>query len=138
MYPLAIKCIFAIVCVRLEQAENFSLFAISAYVCYYSWVSLHFLILFMNFIILFSLFFNFFYNFSKISGSQTDPKWAIPKRTLCERLDPDEPAFAFSLLFFFFFFPTRVSVLGDKCTVHALLSTVHVLLSRDFWHFCAH
>ena len=48
-----------------------------------------------------------------------------------ERLDPDEPTFAFCILLLFFF-SARVSVLGDKCTVHALLSIVHTLLSRDF------
>ena len=49
-----------------------------------------------------------------------------------ERLDLDEPMFAFCILLLFFFFSARVSVLGDKCIVHALLSIVHTLLSRDF------
>ena len=48
--------------VRLGLAEIFDLLAILANFCYYLWVSLHFLILFMGLIVLFSLFFNFFYN----------------------------------------------------------------------------
>ena len=52
--------------VRLGWVEIFSLFAILAYFCYYLWVPLHVLILFMSPIVLFSLFFNlFFYTFSK-------------------------------------------------------------------------
>ena len=34
---------------------------------------------------------------------------------------------SFFFFLFFFSFPARVSALGDKCTVHALLSTVHAL-----------
>ena len=45
--------------------------------------------------------------------------------TLNECLDPDE----MHVLRFFFFFPERVSALGDKSTVHALLSTIYVLFS---------
>ena len=52
---------------------------------------------------------------------------------LSERLDPDDPVFAFCVLLFFF--SSRVSILGDKYTVYA---TVHALLNRDFWHLCAH
>ena len=43
-----------------------NLFYYSAYFCYYSWVSLHFLVLFMDPIILFQLTFIFIYSiFSK-------------------------------------------------------------------------
>ena len=54
-----------------------NLFSYSAYFCYYLWVSLHFLVLFINFIILFQLIFTFIYrtfsqkvfSFNKISKS---------------------------------------------------------------------
>ena len=50
----------------LGWVEFFNLFPLLAYFCYYSWVLLYFLILFMDPTILFSLFFNFFfYTFSK-------------------------------------------------------------------------
>ena len=49
-----------------------------------------------------------------------------------ERLDPDKPTFVFCILLLFFFFPTGVSALRDKCIIHAPLSIVHTLLSRDF------
>ena len=50
------------------------------YFCYYLWVTLHFLVLFMSLTILFQLTFTFIYSifsFSKISGFQTDPKYSI-------------------------------------------------------------
>ena len=47
----------------LFLTEKFSLFTLLAYFCYYSWVSLHFLILFINLTVLFSLFFNLFSTF---------------------------------------------------------------------------
>ena len=46
--------------VRLEWTEFFGLSSLSAYFRYYSWVSIHFLMLLMNPIVLFNLFFNFF------------------------------------------------------------------------------
>ena len=54
-----------------------NLFYYSAYFCYYLWVSLHFLVLFMSFIIPFQLIFTFIYrtfsqkvfSFNKISKS---------------------------------------------------------------------
>ena len=50
-----------------------NLFYYLAYLCYYSWVLLHFLVLFMGLIVLFQLTFTFIYNtINKISGSQTD------------------------------------------------------------------
>ena len=60
-----------------------NLFYYSTYFWYYSWVLLHFLILFMDLTILFLLIFTFIYstfskkvfNFNKISGFQTDPKY---------------------------------------------------------------
>ena len=36
------------------------------------------------------------------------------------------------LRFTFFFFPARISALGDKSTVHALLSTIHTLFSTVY------
>ena len=44
----------------MEWAKIFNLFVILAYFCYYLLISLHFLILFISPIVLFSLFFNFF------------------------------------------------------------------------------
>ena len=51
---------------------NFAnLFYYSTYFCNYSWVSLHFLVLFMDPTVLFQLIFTFIYStFSKINGSQ--------------------------------------------------------------------
>ena len=46
--------------VHLGWAEFFSLSPLSAYFHYYSWVSIHFLMLLMNPTVLFNLFFNFF------------------------------------------------------------------------------
>ena len=54
----------AIVC--LAKIIFVNLFYYLAYFCYYSWVSLHFLILFVGFIVLFQLTFTFIYStFSK-------------------------------------------------------------------------
>ena len=58
-----------------------SLFYYSAYFCYYSWISLHFLVLFMGSIILFQLTFTFIYNtFSKKNQFQQNKQ--IPNRPL--------------------------------------------------------
>ena len=67
---------------RLAKIIFANLFYYSAYFSYYSWVSLHFLVLFMSLIVLFQLIFTFIYstfnkkvfNFSKINGFQIDPK----------------------------------------------------------------
>ena len=66
--------------VRLAQLIFANLFYYSVYFCYYSWVSLHFFLLFMGPIVLFQLTFTFIYSsfskknfsFSEINGSQTD------------------------------------------------------------------
>ena len=50
--------------VRLGWAEFFSLSPLSTYFCYYLWVSLHFLILFIGPTVLFNLFFNNFFTLS--------------------------------------------------------------------------
>ena len=57
-----------------------NLFYYLVYFCYYLWVPLHFLILFMDLIVLFQLTFYLYlqyfqqkiFSFNKISGSQTD------------------------------------------------------------------
>ena len=62
-----------------------NLFYYLAYLHYYSWALLHFLILFMDLTVLFQLIFTFIYgafnkkvfSFSKISESQTNPKCDI-------------------------------------------------------------
>ena len=57
-----IKCVFGI-CLK---SHFFFFFYYSAYFCYYSWVPLHFLVLFIGPIVLFQLPFNFIYStFSK-------------------------------------------------------------------------
>ena len=48
--------------VRLVKIIFANLFYYSAYFCYYSWVSLHFLVLFIGPTILFQLTFTFIYN----------------------------------------------------------------------------
>ena len=49
--------------------------------------------------------------------------------TLNECLDLDEMHVLRFVFYPLFFFPARVSALGDKSTVHALLSTVHALFT---------
>ena len=48
--------------VRLAKTIFVNLFYYSAYFCYYSWVPLHFLVLFMDLTILFELTFTFIYS----------------------------------------------------------------------------
>ena len=60
--------------------EKWNLFHYSAYTFYYSWVSLHFLVLFMGLTILFQLIFTFIYStFS--NNFSVSAKWAVFKHT---------------------------------------------------------
>ena len=47
---------------RLDANYKWKLFHYSAYFCYYSWVPLHFLVLFMSLTVLFQLTFTFIYS----------------------------------------------------------------------------
>ena len=60
------KCYKKLKCVCLAKIIFTNLFYYSTYFCYYSWVSLHFLVLFMSLFVLFQLIFTFIYStFSK-------------------------------------------------------------------------
>ena len=52
--------LFATMC--LDKNKKLKLFYYSIYFCYYSWTSLHFLVLFIGFTVLFQLTFTFIYN----------------------------------------------------------------------------
>ena len=73
-----------VVSVRLTPLIFANLFYYSAYFYYYLWVSLHFLVLFIheshctilaNFYLYLQYFQQKVFSFSKISGSQTNPKY---------------------------------------------------------------
>ena len=78
-----IICCFILLSVRLAKIIFVNLFYYLGYFCYYSWVQLHFLVLFMGPINHYTISANFYlylqysqqkvFSFSKISGSQTDP-----------------------------------------------------------------
>ena len=53
---------FNLYSLRLDTNEKWKLFHYLAYFCYYLWVSLHFLILFMGFTVLFQQTFTFIYS----------------------------------------------------------------------------
>ena len=100
--------------VRLDWNEKLKLFYYSVYFCYYSWASLHFLVLFMCLTVLFQLTFTFIDNiFSKISWSQTNPKCPFGKDYFCQLI------LLFSLFLVLFMSPTALfgTIYGSHCSI---------------------